>query len=298
MNSRWTQRPGGSGWGRAALMVPLAIALALGAGACESSSDGDGTPGGTDPSDIPGGKADNPNEVAFGGLTMQAMPEQPGRFDVARTPGGDWFFRLIGPGGDAFLTSGAYPQKISGVNAQLSVEENGVLLERYKVASIGPEECSFELRAANNQTIAFGPVFRDCAEADARIQATRDLVAGVLQYKAAVSEGARFDLWKEPSDAKWRFELRAEDRRVLLASQTYTSRTNAITGIESVRTNGKLSERYRVVAQQDGSVTISLRAANGQEIAQSGPYPAQEQADAVIGESVGLLLSERVGNPW
>jgi hypothetical protein len=267
--------------------------------ACESSSDEDKSSGGqTDPTEGPGGKADNPNEAAFGGLMMQDMPEQPGRFDVSRTPAGDWFFRLLGPGGDAFLTSGAYPQKTASLNAQLSVEENGVFLERYKVAPIGPDECSFELRAANNLVIAFGPVFRDCAEADTRIQATRDLVAGVLQHKASVSKGAHFELWKESSDAKWRFELRAQDDRVLLASQTYTSRSNAVTGIESVRANGKLPERYRIVAQQDGTVSISLKAGNGQEIAQSGPYPAQDQAQAVIDESVALLVSERVGNPW
>ena len=69
-------------------------------------------------------------------------------------------------------------------------------------------------------------------------------------------------------------------------------------GLESVRENGKLPDRYQFVTQADGSVSISLRAGNGQEIAQSGPYPTASDAQLVMDESVELLVSERVGNPW
>jgi hypothetical protein len=278
-------------------LAPLAIALALGVGACDSTSDGDDDPSKDGTAGGPGGKADNPDEAFFMDLTMAIVPEAPGRMDVARDPEGQWFFRLIGTGGDVFLSSSNYAQKTSGLNAVLSVEENGVLLDRYRVASVSEEECSFELRAANNQTIAWGPVFRNCGEAEARIAATRDLVAGIVQFKATVSNGARFELTRK-ADNQWYFELQAADRRVLLESQSYTARTGAINGIESVRTNGKLPERYRLNTNGDGTVSISLRAANGQEIAHGGPYPGTEQGQTIVNESVELLVSERVGNPW
>ncbi|MFW5738784.1 MAG: YegP family protein [Myxococcota bacterium] len=302
MNRPWPHRLGsfGTNWSRHALMAPLAIALAVGAGACNSSADGDDSSGPTDPTETPGGKADNPNgSDSMVEMTMEAIPAQPGRLDMARSQEGNWAVRLLGPGGDIYLTSTtAYQSNTSGLNGILSMEENGVLLDRYRVTPIGTEECSFELRAGNNQTIARGPVFRDCDEAESRIAATRDLVAGVVQFKASVSAGAQFDLSRDLTDNQWYFVLYAADRRVLLESQPYTARTSAINGIESVRENGKLPERYRLVTNDDGTVSISLRAANHHEIAQGGPFAEAEQAQSIIDESVELLVSERVGNPW
>lgn len=285
--SRWVQR------------ASVAVALMLGVAACSTDSDSGGGPGTTDPEqEGPGGKADNANQSELARLTMQSAPEQPGSLDVARTPGGDWFFRLVGPAGDVFLTSGAYQQKTSGLNAMLSIEENGVMAERYAVTPVSDEECSYELRAGNNQPIAYGPLFRTCEEAEAHIQTTRDLVAGVVQFKAAVTDGARFDLWRDSTDDKWFFVMRSADERVLLESQSYTARTSAVNGIESVRENGRQPQRYRLVTETDGTVSISLRAANGQEIAASGPYATSTEAQTVVDESVELLESERVGNPW
>ncbi len=303
MTRKWPHRLGffGSNWRRPALLAPLAIVLALGAGACDSTSDGGDSSGGPAPTEEgPGGKADGTETDTMADRTMQALPPRPGRLDMARSRAGDWQFRLIGPGGDIYLSSTTeYQSKVSGVNGMLSVEENGVLLERYHVTPIGTEECSYELRAGNNHTIAKGPKFRDCDEAEERIAATRDLVAGVVQFKASVSSGAQFDLSPDlTDDGRWYFVLYAGDRRVLLESQPYTSRTDAITGIESVRENGKLPERYRLVSNADGTVTISLKAGNNHEIAEGGPYETTEEAEAVIEESVELLVSERVGNPW
>ena len=69
-------------------------------------------------------------------------------------------------------------------------------------------------------------------------------------------------------------------------------------GIESVRENGKQPTKYQIVTQNDGSITISLKAGNGQEIAENGPFASDVEAQAIINESLELLISERVGNPW
>ena len=177
---------------RWARWAPLAIVVGLSVAACsQSDSDSSSGPESSDPSDNPGGKADG-EQLALAGLTMQAQHEQPGSLDVARTPGGEWFFRVVGPGGDVFLSSNSYQDKTTGLNGLLSVEENGVLLDRYVVAPVSTEECSYELRAGNNQAIAYGPVFRTCEEAEAHIQSTRDLVAGVVQYQGLHDERRAF----------------------------------------------------------------------------------------------------------
>jgi len=243
-----------------------------------------------------GGKADSPgDEIASS--AMPILPERPGLIDLARTPENEWHARLVGPGGELYLTSTAHAQDSSAQNAILGIKENGVLLERYRTVS-DASRCSIELRAANYQVIATGPAFATCEEAGAAVEATRALVAGVVQFEAAVEGGARFTLWRDAGGGEWRFALRAADKRPLLESQAYSRRLDAVGGINSVRANGKLVAQYQVVAGEDGSSSISLRAKNGQEIAAGGPYPTAAQAQAVIDESVQLLASERVGNPW
>jgi hypothetical protein len=227
---------------------------------------------------------------------MPNAPEAPGEFQVARNHAGEWFFNALGANGEIMLLSQTYQEQASALNGILSVEENGVLLERYEVSG-ADESWSFVLRAGNGQVIADSPLYRSAEDADAGVMAARELVAGILQYKAAATKGARFDLWREKGDNKWYFVLLTADGRVLLASQSYTGRTNAVTGLQSVRLNGKDLTRYQIKGAE-GEVFLSLKAANGKEIASSGPHASIEAAEAIKTEANELLLSERVGNPW
>ena len=230
---------------------------------------------------------------------MPAAPERPGKFDITRNPAGEWLFHLVGDKGQIFLASEAYSSgKPAAINGILSVEENGVLLERYEIVPVSADECTFVLRAGNNQVIGDGPMFRDCDAATEAVAYTRDLVAGVVQWKANVTQGAQFELWKEEADGEWYFVMRDAEGGILLQSEGYTGRTGAVNGIESVRENGKQPSKYQIVTQNDGSITISLKAGNGQEIAENGPFASDVEAQAIINESLELLISERVGNPW
>jgi len=230
---------------------------------------------------------------------MPAAPEKPGTFDITRNKSGEWFFNLIGDKGQIFLQSEAYTSgKPAALNGILSVEENGVHLDKYEVVPVAEDECTFVLKAGNGQVIGDGPSFRDCDEASAAVQVTRDLVAGVVQWKANVTQGAQFELWKEASDGQWYFVMRDPEGGILLNSEGYTGRTGAVNGIESVRVNGKLAAKYQLVAEADGSISISLKAGNGQEIAENGPFASEAEAQAIVNESLELLISERVGNPW
>jgi hypothetical protein len=171
------------------------------------------------------------------------------------------------------------------------VKENGVLLDSYEVTDLGGEY-SFVLRAGNGQVIADGARFSTLSDAELGIAGARDLVAGLVQYDAAMTEGARFDLWRDQTDREWYFVLRAEDGRTLLESESYQRRTGALNGIESVRTNGKDPNRYEVV-----DATLVLYASNGQDIG-SSVHDSAAAAQSARDELVALLVSERVANPW
>jgi hypothetical protein len=228
---------------------------------------------------------------------MEKTPVAPGEFAITRGSDGQWYFNAIGARGDILLISEGYVERPSALNGVLSVEENGVLLERYQISETADGDFNFVLRAGNNQVIADSQLFRSLEEAQAGVEAARELVAGILQYKAAMTQGARFDLWRDKSDNEWHFVMRADDGRILLESEGYQGRTGAVNGIESVRLNGKDLGRYQVL-DGGGELYFILKAANGQEIAVSDSFPTAVEVEASITETNQLLISERVANPW
>jgi uncharacterized protein YegP (UPF0339 family) len=48
----------------------------------------------------------------------------------------------------------------------------------------------------------------------------------------------------QAADGHWHFSLTAENNKIILASETYTGKSAAQSGIESVRANGPLAERF------------------------------------------------------
>jgi uncharacterized protein YegP (UPF0339 family) len=243
----------------------------------------------------PGTEAQNTREA--GDSVMQKKPVAPGEIDITRGKSGEWYFNVVGSRGERQLLSEGYVERSSALNGILSVEENGVYTENYETQQTAEGDWIFVLRAGNNQVIAESGAYRSQADAEAGIAAARDLVAGIVQYKAAVTNGARFDLWKDDATKEWFFVLRQADGRILVESEGYTGRTGAVNGLESVRLNGKDIGRYSFV--QDDGVKFIIKAGNGQEIARSADsFDSEAAAQGTIDETNALLQSERVASPW
>ena len=262
----------------------FAWCAALALAACQGAGSEDGQ-------DCNGGKCDDLGESGSNDL-MPAAPQAPGTISITRNSD-QWLCEVIGSKGEIVLLSTEYTSRTSALNGALAIEENGVLPERY-VVSQSDAGWSFALRAGNNATIADSRVFASEAEAQAAAEATRDLVAGIVQYKAAMTGGARFVLSRDEA-GKWRFDLFDEAEAVVLSSQLYSRRQDAITGIESVRVNGKDPARYTVLSDPPRFI---LKAANGQEIAASADFDSAEAAEGAAGETQALLVSERAASPW
>lgn len=69
-----------------------------------------------------------------------------------------------------------------------------------------------------------------------------------------------------------RFVLKAGNHQVILTSQSYASHAAALGGIESVRTNAALPERFDRRESKAGEPYFVLKAGNGQIIGQSEMY--------------------------
>ena len=123
----------------------------------------------------------------------------------------------------------------------------------------------------------------------ARAQATTPGEADPYSMVRAVMSSSR------DQAGKWRFDLFDEAEAVILSSQLYSRRQDAITGIESVRLNGKEAGRYTVLADPPRFI---IKAANGEEIAASAAFDSADAAESAVASTRSLLVSERAANPW
>ena len=68
------------------------------------------------------------------------------------------------------------------------------------------------------------------------------------------------------------FNLKAGNHEVILTSQVYKSKQDALEGIESVRMNSPVAARFQRKVAKDNSPYFVLLAANGQTIGKSEMY--------------------------
>ncbi len=88
-----------------------------------------------------------------------------------------------------------------------------------------------------------------------------------------------FDLFKSDS-GRYYFNLKAANHEIILASQSYSSRTGALGGVLSVLDNGGELSSYDVREAKDGSYYFNLKAANGKTIGTSEMYSTKSNAKA------------------
>ncbi len=73
-------------------------------------------------------------------------------------------------------------------------------------------------------------------------------------------------------DGQVMFNLKAANGQVILTSERYTTKAAALNGIESVKKNSPLDERYERRENSKGEPYFILKAANSQEIGRSEYY--------------------------
>jgi uncharacterized protein YegP (UPF0339 family) len=81
----------------------------------------------------------------------------------------------------------------------------------------------------------------------------------------------KFEL-KKAKNGQYLFHLKASNGQVILASEQYVERRGATRGIESVKKNAPLDNRYERKTAKNGQPYFVLRASNGRTIGQSEMY--------------------------
>ena len=83
-------------------------------------------------------------------------------------------------------------------------------------------------------------------------------------------------------NGEFQFNLKATNGQVILTSEGYTTKAACLNGIESVRKNGPVEERYEVKVAKNGKPFFNLKASNGQVIGSSQMYASERTMKAGI----------------
>ncbi len=92
---------------------------------------------------------------------------------------------------------------------------------------------------------------------------------------------ARFEIYKDSAD-EFRFRLKASNGEKVLKSEGYKSKAGAENGIQSVKTNAPLSERFEKKTSTNGAPYFVLKAANHEVIGTSEMYSSTSARDGGI----------------
>jgi uncharacterized protein YegP (UPF0339 family) len=95
---------------------------------------------------------------------------------------------------------------------------------------------------------------------------------------------AKYEL-KKGADGKFRFNLKAGNGEIILSSEAYNAKASALNGIESVKTNSPLDERYERKEAKNGEGYFVLLAANKEIVGRSETYKSAASMEKGI-ESV------------
>ena len=84
---------------------------------------------------------------------------------------------------------------------------------------------------------------------------------------------------KNSSDGQFRFVLKAGNGETILTSELYKAKASAINGIESVKKNAPLDERYDRKTNKADQPYFNLKAANHEIIGTSESYSSKEACE-------------------
>lgn len=80
------------------------------------------------------------------------------------------------------------------------------------------------------------------------------------------------------TDAKFMFNLKAENNQVILTSQVYEQKQSALAGITSVQVNGTDAKNFEHLVSTVGEPYFVLKAQNGEVIGKSEMYSSESAA--------------------
>ena len=83
-------------------------------------------------------------------------------------------------------------------------------------------------------------------------------------------------------NGEYQFNLKASNGQVILTSEGYTTKPACLNGVESVKKNAAIPERFEVKVAKNGKPYFNLKASNGQVVGASQMYASEATMKAGI----------------
>ena len=83
-------------------------------------------------------------------------------------------------------------------------------------------------------------------------------------------------------NGEFQFNLKATNGQVILTSEGYSTKTACLNGVESVKKNAPLENRYEIKVAKNGKPFFNLKASNGQTVGASQMYSSERTMKAGI----------------
>jgi uncharacterized protein YegP (UPF0339 family) len=209
-----------------------------------------------------------------------------GKFETFTGADGKLYFHLLAGNGEKVLASEGYASGAAAANA-ISLIQTGAV---YELRTAKSGESYFVAKAANGAVLGTSELYASESNARRGIETVRKIVARTSSVLAAPS-GAQFQVIRG-LDKAYYFHLRAHNGEIVLQSQGYASRTGAMNGVASVRTNGADSTKFQLLEASNGQWYFVLKATNGAVIARGETYASRSNAQRAVQGVVGLLAAK------
>ena len=230
---------------------------------------------------------------------------------------GQFFFNFLTNDDKVILKSEAYNSREACDNGKKSVRKNAGNEDRYDRLTSSDNRFYFNLKAANGEIIGTSVLFDTEAERENAIKLLKGLTPKKAKpaedttkftppaptpptpsdkggskelddyrafsfYRSNAGSESGFSSFQGRDDDEYYFTFNGADGNVILISQGYTGANGRDNGIESVKTNSSISERYSRMTTDAGKHYFSLKAGNNQEIARSIEFDSDGEMEATI----------------
>jgi uncharacterized protein YegP (UPF0339 family) len=85
----------------------------------------------------------------------------------------------------------------------------------------------------------------------------------------------KFEVYNDKK-GEFRFRLKAENGKIIIASEGYKAKAACLNGIESVRKNSQDDSKFERLESEGGKFYFNLKASNGQVVGTSQMYASAE----------------------
>lgn len=206
-----------------------------------------------------------------------------GKFETFTGRDGKKYFHLLAGNGENMLRSEGYSSAAAATNA-ISLLQTAASFE-LRTAQNG--EVYFVAKAANGAVLGTSETYVSKSNAERAVETTKKVIARTTSVLAAPS-GAVFQVIKSINGGYF-FHLRANNGEIVLQSQSYTSRTSAVNGVQSVKANGAAASAYELREASNGQWYFVLKAGNGAVIGRSETYASKWNAERGVNTVIELL---------